>query len=946
MNSARELKNRLRVRASAILNVRILPPLSKHVKPSRLPGLFALATCLLAALPHEASAATMVWPDTLAVKSRRHAVVPAMRPLRKTVGLALSGGGANGFAQIGVLKAFEEEKIPVDIIAGTSIGAIIGGLYSTGYSASDLETIALSLPLQKLLSLDNDAPRTSSYLEQKSIRDRATIAIRFDGLKLVLPKSLSSAQPLTRTIDLLVLNAPYHTVHGFSDLPVAFRAVTTDLVSGRRVTLASGPLSEAMRASSTIPLLYQPITRKGVKLADGGLVANLPVDELDEAAVQYKIAVDSHGGMYSDGDDIDVPWKAADQAMTILTQVQYPMQIEKADIVLSPELGDRKATDLSDFRSLIDAGYARGKLLAPIISRNILAAPTGEILIGNRTTAIRGIPDDGKAIELASTAKGIIRHATGVKAALRELLVSDLFSSVHAEIDDRERRITFVVTPLPRIERVSVEGGPAGAVSQKQIDEAFRPVVGTIYTNSMGTSALEALVRSYRNRGFSLVGIDRTEVGNGCLRISLSAGNIDAITITQDKQITRETPIRRELSIDTTKPFSLRQAERSIDNLYGTGVFNRVSLSTESTEPVSAKHPSSVNIRLDEKPATVLRLGLRYDETSNAQVLVDFRNENLGGTTNSIGGWAKVSEKNNRVNLEFGIPRIGSTPLTWESRAFFDQRDLETRQRNLASEDPDGQIRGFGIQRYGVATAFGARIGKNARIAAEATLQNAQAYPNKLNREDASLAGNVDMASLGTRFTLDTRDSSFLPSEGRYVNLRYTRTPSAFNSEHQDFWQLSGSHEENVSLGSRTVLQLSAAGGISSATIPFSEKFFIGGTGTAYSYRFIGLKENDLIGNNFAVAGAQLRYKPSVQLVFPTSLVATYNAGNVWQVRQQMSISKLVQGLGLGLVWETPLGPARMTVARTFAFDSEEVTDDAALDFSETLFYFSLGHDF
>jgi len=947
MNSARELKNRLRVQGSAIRNRKRQLPLSRLIPNNLLAVLITIAG-LLAGITPEAGAITKVFPDTLNVTNHRYTITPAMRPLRKTVGLALSGGGANGFTQIGVLKALEEEKVPVDIIAGTSIGSIVGGLYSSGYTASDLESIALSLPLQKLLSLDNEAPRTSSYLEQKNIRDRATLAIRFDNFKLVMPRSLSSAQPLTRTIDLLILNAPYHTSHSYSELPVNFRAVTTDLVTGRRVTLTSGPLSEAMRASSTIPLLFQPISRNGLKLVDGGLVANLPVDELDAADAGYKVAVDSHGGMYSESEQIDAPWKAADQAMTILTQVQYPVQLDRADIVISPEIGDHKATDTSDLRYLIDAGYARGKLLAPIIGRSIQIVPERDLAIRGYARSIRGIPDTPGNLEQMSTARSIVRNATHIKAALRDLLATDLFTRAHADVDEKQRTVTFVITPLPRIERVILSGAAAGALPQKEIDEAFRPVTGTIYTNAMGTRALEELVRRYRNHGYSLVGIEKTSLENGRLQVMLSSGKIDGISITQDRNITRETPIKRELAVDTTSTFNLKDAEQSIDNLYGTGVFNRVSLSVESPDPAISNQPRHLSVRLDEKPASVLRLGLRYDETSNAQLLVDFRNENLRGTTNSLGGWAKLSEKNNRVNLEFSIPRIGRTPLTMYTKAFFDQRDLETRQRDLlADQDPYTitDSRTFGIQRYGITTAFGARIGKNVRIVSDVTLQNAQSYNRDKNRNDEPVTGNLNLISFGGQFTLDTRNSSFLPSEGRYINIRYTSTPGVLNDNH-DFWQLVGTHEENIDLGHGTALQLTAVGGLSNPTIPFSEKFFLGGTGNAYSYRFIGLKENDLIGNNIAVAGAQLRYKPPVQLVFPTSFIIAYNVGNVWQERQEMSLSRLVQGIGAGVVWETPIGPARMTAARAFAFESEDVKHDAQLDFSKTIFYFSLGHDF
>ena len=905
------------------------------------------ATDLTSASGRYAEAASVVYPDTLEVLNRRYTILPAMRPQRKTVGLALSGGGANGFAQIGVLKALEEEHVPVDFIAGTSMGALVGGLYSSGYNAADLEEIALSLPLKDLVSLDNDSPRTSSYLEQKNIRDRATIAIRFDGFKLVMPKSLSSAQPLTKTLDLLILNAPYHTTHVFSDLPIDFRAVTTDLVTGRRVTLTSGPLSEAMRASSTVPILFQPIERNGIKLADGGLVANLPVDELDMAGAGFKVAVATHGKMYKDGEDIDIPWKAADQAMSILTQVQYPIQLDRADIVITPDLGDHKATDVSDIHQLIDAGYAKGRLLASTINRSIRVDPVRDIDIRSFTKSIRGIPESSGYIEQMRTAKGIVRSGTRVKATLGELLATDLFARAHAEIDTKERSVVFVLTPLPRINRIEVTGGPSESISEKERNDAFKPITGTLYTNAMATKSLENLVKLYRNKGYSLVGIDRTSIDGNRLRVSLSSGRINAVMITRDKNLTRETPVNRELEVDTSKVFRLSDAEKSIDNLYGTGVFNRVSLSTESPDPKDGLQPDRLDIRLDEKPATVLRLGLRYDETSNAQILLDLRNENLNGTANSIGGWVKFSQNNTNLNIEYSMPRIGHTSLTMYSKAFYDQRDIETRQRNLKSQPIQTSFPepyAFGIQRYGITTAFGTQIRTNARLVADLTIMNAQSYPRNSISKSVPIE-NIGLAAVGAKFTLDTRNNSFLPTEGRYTNLRYTSS-NLFSNENSTFWQIVGSHEENVSISENTSLQISAVAGVSSPNIPFSEKFYVGGTGNAYSYRFIGLKENDLIGNNISVAGAQLRHKPAVQIIFPTSFVFAYTIGNVWASRREMSISELVQGVSAGMVWETPLGPAQLTAAKSFAFETEDVHHRADIDFSKMVFYFSLGHDF
>jgi NTE family protein len=912
----------------------------------RLALLLSIAVIAMQPLP-EARAATIVWPDTLATPNHRYEVTPAMRPLRKTVGLALSGGGANSIAQIGVLKALEEAHVPIDFIAGTSMGALVGGLYSSGYTASELESLARTLPWQKLVSLDNEAQRTNTYLEQKNIRDRASIAIRFKKFKLVVPKSMSAAQTLTRTIDLLILNAPYHAGRSFSDLPVEFRAVTTDLLSGRRVTLTSGPLSEAMRASATIPILFQPIERNGQKLADGGLVANLPVDELDQFNAGYKVAVDTHGRMYTDSGDIDVPWKAADQAMTILTQVQYPQQLEKADMVISPALENHKATDFSDVSQLIAAGYAKGRLLAPLIKRNIRIDPQKETDITGYNKSVEGIPDSAGYIEQARTAKAITSNGTRVRKIMNELLETGLFARVHAEIDSRSKRAAFVLEPLPRIERVEVTGGPASEVPAKEIERIFTPVTGRLYTSAMATRSLEELIRLCRKKGYSLVRIEKVTATGNKLSVRLSPGRIENVQIEQDRKLTRPLTVRREVAVDSTRAFRYADAEKTIDNLYGTGVFNRVSLSTEPPSGEDDGGNSSLLVRLDEKLPSVLRIGVRYDDTSNAQLLLDFRNENLNGTGSSVGGWAKVGSKNNRFNLEFSVPRIGRTPLTMFTRTFFDQRDFETRQLALIGQSglqATGEPRSLGLQRYGVTTSFGTRIRKNGRLTADFTLQNARSYTRDKIAEPFA-TGNVNLMSIGGEFTFDNRDSSFLPSGGRYTNIRYSSTSALLNNT-DSFWQLAAFHEENFSISPETTLQVTTLAGSSSHEVPLSEKFFLGGTGNSYSYRFIGLKDSDLIGNNIAVAGAMLRYKFPVQLVFPTSFTLSYNIGNVWERRTEMSVHQLLQGAGVGMVWETPIGPAQFSVAKPFAFENDDVRDNARIDFSNTVFYFSLGHDF
>ncbi len=881
---------------------------------------------------NDAASITLVYPDTLKISQNRYALFHAMRPARKTIGVALSGGGANGLAQIGVLKAFDEAGISVDYIAGTSMGAIIGGLYSCGYTTVDLEKIAQTIPWKSFISLNSDYSRSNIFLEQQRIRDRASIAIRLKNLKLIIPRALNSAQKMTQTLDLLALNALYHAADDFSSLPVNFKAVTTDLVSGKRITLHAGSLSEAMRASSTVPILSEPVVKDDYHLVDGGLVANLPVDELTTFKADYKIAVDTHGSMYASGQELDLPWKAADQAMGILTASQYPAQRAQADIVVIPDLNNHKATDFSNINNLIQAGYAKGKVLVNSIISSIKLQPRRGITITHFTKTAQYQHQNP---ELQPIVDEILLNATDLNGTLQQLLATDLFTSVYASVDSKKKQVLFHLSPLPAIQSV-VFSGDAPVLSPVEIADCFDSVMKPLYTNSDGTSALESCITTYRKKGYSLVVIEKSTVENGILQVTLSSGKPQNIEIRQNKNVTKITPITREIKVDTTKALQLSKADESINNLYDTGVFNRISLF--ATLPNQTSPRTTLNFSLEEKPSTVLRLGLRYDETNNAQILVDLRNENFGGNTSSLGGWVKAGKKSLQANLEFSMPRIGASHLTFANRIFYDQHLFE-------HEEMSEMVMNYGIEKYGFSQAIGTRIRKNGQFLVDMTVQNTQSYTDD-NMNGELNTDNRTILSVGTQFIHDSRDNALIPTSGSYSSIRYALTTELIDNE-ELFWQASGNHEENLRLLNRTTLQLSGLFGISSHGVPLSEKFFLGGAGTTYSQRFFGMKESALPCNNMAAAGVQLGYKPSFDILFPASLFLHYNIGNSWNKMESISTSSLLQGIGTSIIWETPLGPARFAVSKLLPLSEQSETGEKLSSrFTDTLLYFSIGHNF
>ena len=879
---------------------------------------------------------TTIYPDTLVAATQRHTLLPAMQPARPTLGLALSGGGANSIAQIGVLRALDEAGIPVDAIAGTSMGAIIGGLYSSGYTTDEIQQIFTStIPWESIFSIGDDQQRANIYLEQQRIRDRATVAIRFRNFRLLLPRSLNAAQPVIAALDRMVLNAPYHARTTFATLPVNFRAVTTDLVTGKRVTLTSGPLSEALAASSSVPILMAPLKRGNYRLVDGGLVANLPVDELDQLGIDCKIAIDTHGSMYNSGQELDLPWKAADQAMSILIQQQLPQQLQCATIVVAPDLHGHKATDFTGFQELIDAGYRAGRQALPAIRSKLRHQPLTATPIAGWQRTIT-MPNERPAIRIA--AETAIQRATTIEEALDNLLATDLFTHVSADRNNRDRQLIIKLTPIPSIRTVTLRGSAADLLTPAEQALITRPLTADTCTNATGTHVLESLIRIIRGKGYPLVTISNCTIQQNELIITLTPGTISAITIQRDRELTDLEAIHREIKVDTLNPVKFDRAVESVNNLHETGVFNRVSMLVDY-----ATRPDSPELRfnVEEKDPVVLRLGLRYDETSNARFLVDFRNENILGTTGSGGLLFRAGRDSYLLNLEFFIPRLATTHFTMSSRLFFDQHVAEFR-------DTGGTPTPLGIQKYGITHAFGTRIQKNGHLIGDVTLQNIQSYPiaTPATPAMATSLSSRSLISLGMQFSVDSRDTDLMPTRGSTTRLRYELFSPLIDND-ETLWQWSGSHERNIPLNSYFSLQLRGFAGFSNKPMPAPEQYWLGGVGSDYSHRFIGLRESAIPASNIISAGIQLSYRPPIDIIFPATIFITGNSATIWEHPQPFPGTPLIHGIGTGIAWQTPVGLARLTLARPIPVQLRTGNQLLIPDqLYRQMLYFSIGHTF
>ncbi|NNC65047.1 MAG: patatin-like phospholipase family protein, partial [Gammaproteobacteria bacterium] len=275
---------------------------------------------------------------------------------RPKVGLVLGGGGARGAAHIGVLRELERMRIPVDAIAGTSMGAIVGGLYATGMSAAELEELVSSLDWAAALT-DEPNRRDMSFRRKQ---DDAQVPIDFElGIRdnsIVVPKGVIQGQELDLLLRKLTLGVSH--IDDFDSLPVPFRAIASDIEKGEAFVMERGDLAQSIRASMSVPAVFAPVRIDGRLLVDGGLVRNLPVDVMQAMDVDVIIAVDVEFPLYGP-DELDSAVAITEQMMTILMRKETTRQIERLnerDILIQPDLGLYASSNFDEISNTVGPG--------------------------------------------------------------------------------------------------------------------------------------------------------------------------------------------------------------------------------------------------------------------------------------------------------------------------------------------------------------------------------------------------------------------------------------------------------------------------------------------------------------------------------------------------------------------------------------------------------------
>ncbi|HSW07050.1 patatin-like phospholipase family protein [Aquabacterium sp.] len=294
----------------------------------------------------------------LAIAIPATAAEPAAQKSRPRIGLVLSGGGARGLAHVGVLKVLEEMQIPVDVIAATSMGAIVGGLYASGMRADELEHELLQVRWDEVFSPRIERRHLSQRRKEEDFEISPLIELGLRDGELRTPQGAVSSRGLESLLRRYTL--PVRGVQSFDALPIAFRAVSTDMETGQAVVMDGGDLALALRSSMSVPGVFAPIEIDGHILGDGGLVNNTPVDVARALGADIVIVVNI-GTPLSGRAALGSAVGLTQQMINILTEqnVQRSLAtLKPADVLIAPELGTLSSSDFAEVRRLIALGMA------------------------------------------------------------------------------------------------------------------------------------------------------------------------------------------------------------------------------------------------------------------------------------------------------------------------------------------------------------------------------------------------------------------------------------------------------------------------------------------------------------------------------------------------------------------------------------------------------------
>ncbi len=372
-------------------------------------------------------------------------------PSRPRIGLVLAGGGAKGGAHVGVLKVLEQQHIPIDCIAGTSMGALIGGGYASGMPAAELEKFLLGVNWKKVVG--SQGQRDLEPIEQKRVGQTYTNSFEFGvtGEGLRAPSGLIDTSNVEDLLRIYVANARLET--DFDHLPIPYRAIATDMVSGNMIVLRDGDLATAMRASMAIPGAFAPVLAKNMILSDGGLVRNIPIDVARELCADVVIVANLVEPA-ANPQKLRSATQLLSRSMDVMIMANETLQLQSlrpGDVLIDIDMGSIGTSDFERVPETIPLGEAATQARVGALSRY---AVSKQDYAAWRTAVTESQQFEVKLAEVRF--EGLQRVNPEFLSQMNELKVGD---SVNAEAISRQAQKLAALQDLDTV-GYRLEGNP------------------------------------------------------------------------------------------------------------------------------------------------------------------------------------------------------------------------------------------------------------------------------------------------------------------------------------------------------------------------------------------------------------------------------------------------------------------------------------------------------
>ena len=634
-------------------------------------------------------------------------------------------------------------------------------------------------------------------------------------------------------------------------------------------------------------------------------------------------------------DELNYPWEIADQIVSIPSKIVLEAGKENADILITHDLNKRKNNNFEQLEKLISAGYKKAKNSLSETREKVDNQFLEKLSKNNRFFRKLKLPNQSNELE-SFIFKKFEKHDSVRKSELLFTLYN-LYSigdykniSAKATIDSNTQ-ISIDFEFNPSVRSVNIKGVtifPIDSVYELFIHHFNKP-----YNAEKILSSIFDLIRKYRTKGYIATSVENVnfDENKGELTVFVNEGKISELVLEGNKH-TLDGVVTREFSSVPGNFLLKEDLEDGLKSLSSANLFKNVDVGLEN-----AAEGKKLKITLEEKLATVLRLGIKIDNENHTQAAIDLRNENLFGTSSELGFSVAGGTRNLSYIIEHKANRIFDTYLTYKAQAYYKFNDVNLYDYDITEDEKRfsrSQIGEYRQSFYGGSLGIGTHLKRLGTLTAEGKYQineikNISSFPDIQDNKQ-------HISSIKFRLQIDSQNKYPYPTEGIYINTYYETAQKVFGGD-VSFAKFNFDYEGYFTFNNRHTIKPKLIFGFADETLPLSEQFSFGG-----QQNFWGYRDYEFRGRQILISSMEYRYKLPFQIYVDTYFRIRYDLGSTWVNQEQVKFEDLKHGIGFSLSFDTPIGPADFSVGRSLLL--EQTSAERIISRGPLFFYFTIGY--